>query len=249
MTRELSLTIIVPCLNEEANIDELVRRTLHALAAQGVDAELLLVDDGSRDGTRAAIAAAARAHPQVRGLFHDENRGIAEAWRTGLAAARGSIVCITDADLQYSPDDIPRLYQQLLKGAADVVQGWRSGRDYPDQYRYGLSVAFSALLNVLLGTRLRDVKSGFLCARRETFRAMLATRFRYRYFQHFLVVNGVSKGFRVHQESVTFRRRAGGESFIASPLRFAVAALADLPRAFWEFRVLNRRRRTSRCAG
>lgn len=238
-----ALSIIVPCYNEEGNLRELVRRTRAALAREGIVAEILLVDDQSRDGTRAVIEALAGEHPEVRGLYHPENRGIAGGWRTGLAAARAPHVLITDADLQYSPEDIPRLYHALLRGDADVVHGWRIAHDFKATYRHLLSLAFSFLLNRLFGTRLRDAKSGFLCTRPEVFREMLETRYAYRYLQHFIVISAVSRGFRVRQEPVIFWARHAGESFIRSPLRFGLQALTDLPRAFWEFRVFNHRGR------
>lgn len=238
------LSIIIPCYNEEANIGELVRRTITALALHDLHAEILLVDDGSGDGTRGAIEAIARRRPEVRLLVHENNRGIVAAWSTGLAGARAPCIAITDADLQYAPEDIPRLYRLFVEGDADLVQGWRIAHDFQDTYRYLLSVTFSFLLNRLFGTRLRDIKSGFLCTRKEVFRAMLETRYRYRHLQHFIVVNAASQGFRIRQEPVIFRKRQAGQSFITSPFRFGLASLTDLPRAFWEFRVLNRRKAT-----
>jgi glycosyltransferase involved in cell wall biosynthesis len=239
MNGDPDLSIVVPCYNEEANIDELVRRTL--AASSGIRIELLLVDDGSRDGTLSAIESTARLHPEVRALHHETNRGIVEAWRTGWRAARGGHVCITDADLQYAPEDIPRLYTLLRDEGGDVVQGRRIAHDYRDTYRYVLSLAFSFMLNRLFGTRLRDIKSGFLCAPRETFGEMLSMRYRYRHPQHFIVVNAASKGMRIRQEPIIFRPRYRGASFIQSPLRFGLRSLLDLPAAFWEFRMINRR--------
>lgn len=233
------LSIIVPCYNEEANLRELVRRTREALGLHGLRAEILLIDDASPDGTWAVIGDLECEQDGVRGLHHDRNLGIAAAWRTGLEAARGAYVLITDADLQYAPEDIPRLYHILQREGVDLVQGWRIAHNFRATYRYVLSLAFSFLLNRLFGTRLRDIKSGFLCTRREVFEEILRTRYRYRYFQHFVVVNAATKGFRVRQEPILFWDRHAGESFIRSPFWFGLKALTDLPRAFWEFRVLN----------
>src|SRR4029077_6088115 len=74
------LSIIVPCYNEEGNLPELVRRTREVLDLYRLTAEILLVDDKSRDGTRKVIEDLARQHPDVRGLYHDENRGIVGGW-------------------------------------------------------------------------------------------------------------------------------------------------------------------------
>ncbi len=247
-THTLDLSIIVPCYNEEQNLRELVERMTSILELFRIRAEIILVDDQSRDNTRAVIRELMAVHPAVVGVFHEENRGIAGGWRSGLAVSRAPLLAITDADLQYAPEDLPRLYQILKRERTDIVQGWRIAKTFKGAYRYGLSLAFSFLLNLLFGTRLRDIKSGFLCTKREIFAAMLETRFQYRYLQHFIVVNAVSKGYRLRQEPILFWDRHAGESFIRSPLRFGLSSLGDLPRAFWEFRVLNRRARAERCA-
>ena len=244
----LDLSVIVPCYNEEGNLRELVERLSASLTLFGIGAEIILVDDQSSDGTRALIGELQARCSAVVGVFHDRNRGISGGWRSGLAAARAPLVAITDADLQYAPEDLPRLYQILKREGADIVQGWRIAKTFKGAYRYVLSLGFSFLLNRLFGTRLRDIKSGFLCTRREVFAAMLETRYRYRYLQHFIVVNAVSRGYGVRQEPVLFWDRHAGESFIHSPLSFGLKSLTDLPRAFWEFRVLNRRARATRGA-
>ena len=241
ITPSPELSIIVPCFNEEGNLRELVRRLGAAFELHRTRCEVILVDDRSRDGTRAVIEELVAARPgQVVGVFHGVNEGLAGGWRSGLRAARSPIVAIMDADLQYAPEDAPRLYQILGREDTDIVQGWRIAHNFKSTYRYLLSLAFSVLLNRLLGTRLRDIKSGFLCTRRDVFADILRTHYRYRFFQHFIVVNAVAKGYRVRQEPVLFWDRRAGESFIHSPLRFAIRSLTDLPRAVWEFRVLRR---------
>lgn len=237
------LSVIVPCFNEEGNIRELVRRLSPALELFGIRAEIILVDDKSGDDSAAVIRECARDGRDVVGVFHERNQGIVAAWRSGLAAARAPLVAIIDADLQYAPEDLPRLYHIQQRENSDVVQGWRIAHTFRATYRYVLSLGFSFLLNRLLGTRLRDAKSGFLCTRRSVFADMLATRYTYRFLQHFIVINAVSKGYTVRQEPVLFWDRHAGRSFIRAPLRFALRSLRDLPFAFWEFRVLNRRGR------
>src|SRR5262249_11149016 len=221
---------------EEGNLRELVRRLQEVLALYRLPAEVLLVDDKSRDGTRALIQELEREQPGVRGLYHEVNQGIVGGRPSGLAAARAPYPVITDADLQYAPEHIPGLYHILKREGPDVVQGWRIAHNFRDTYRYLLSLGFSFVLNRLFGTRLQDIKSGFLCTRREVFAEMLQTRYRYRYLQHFIVVNGVSKGYSVRQEPVLFWNRQAGQSFITSPFRFGLRSLGDLPRAVREFR-------------
>ncbi len=244
---EYDLSVIVPCFNEEENLAELVGRLTTILDIFRIRAEVILVDDCSRDQTRFVIESLCTRYPQVVGVFHKENRGIAGGWRSGLGAARAPLVAITDADLQYAPEDLPRLYQILQREGGDIVQGWRIAKTFKGAYRYALSLAFSVMLNALFGTRLRDIKSGFLCTRREVFAAMLETHYQYRFLQHFIVVNAVSRGYQVRQEPVLFWDRHAGESFIRSPLAFGLRSLVDLPHAFWEFRVRNRALRARPC--
>src|SRR5262245_15570748 len=109
------LSVVVPCFNEEHNVRELVRRVLETFREGGVRGGLVLVDAGSPDATRSVIAEVEAAHAGVvRGVLHPANRGIAEAWRSGLQASRGRYVAIIDADLQYRPEDLLRLYGTLL---------------------------------------------------------------------------------------------------------------------------------------
>jgi phenylacetate-CoA ligase len=236
------LSLIIPCYNEDGNLRELVSRLSAVFELFRIQAEVVLVDDCSKDGTRALIQQLAAEHPFVTGVYHETNKGIVGGWRSGLAAAAAPVVAIMDADLQYAPEDLPRLYQIWKREGADIVQGWRIAHNFKATYRYVLSVAYSFFLNRLFGTDLRDIKSGFLCTRREVMDDILKTRYPYVFFQHFIVVNAVSKGYTLRQEPVLFWNRHAGTSFITSPLRFGLRSLVDLPNAFREFRLENRRR-------
>jgi phenylacetate-CoA ligase len=99
----LALSVIAPCYNEELNIPELTRRVLNVFERGGLKGELIVVDDGSSDGTRVVIERMQEQYPdQVVGCFHPANLGMAYAWKTGVAAARAPIVAVIDADLSIS---------------------------------------------------------------------------------------------------------------------------------------------------
>lgn len=117
------LSIVIPVYNEAATIRQIV--DLVRSVDVGVDKELLLVDDCSRDGTREVLQEMAKALPEVKMLFHEINRGKGAALRTGFAAATGDIVLIQDADLEYDPREYTRLLAPILDGHADVVYGSR----------------------------------------------------------------------------------------------------------------------------
>lgn len=242
MKSGFNLSVVVPCFNEEANLENLVTRIHETMTMSGIATEIVLVDDCSRDRTREIIRDLEVRHPFVTGVFHQRNQGIAGGWRSGLDASSAPAIAIMDADLQYAPEDLPRLYRIWQREKVDVVQGWRIAHNFKATYRYLLSLGFSFLLNKLFGTNLKDIKSGFLCTSRPVFMDMLETRHAYVFPQHFIVVNAVAKGYSVRQEPVLFWNREAGVSFISSPFRFGLRSLKDLPYAFVEFR-LNRKKR------
>jgi glycosyltransferase involved in cell wall biosynthesis len=233
--------VVVPCFNEEKNLALLVNRTNQAMGSAGISGEIVLVDDGSRDGTGALVDLLARQFGNVRAVHHKVNRGIVEGWRSGLAASTGDWVLTTDADLQYAPEDIPALYRAMASGSWDLVQGWRKDREEPNAMRDTLSVGLSKILQWVFSMRLEDVKSGFVVYRRDVFRDVLDFKMRYFSFQSLITVAAHFKGYRIHQVPITFFRRHAGESFIRRPILFSLKAATDLPKAFYEYRIRKRR--------
>ena len=119
------ISVVVPVFDEEPNLAPLVAEIVTAF--RGLDYELLVVDDGSRDGTPATLASLVAAHPRLRALRHDRNYGQSAALATGFAAARGELLVTLDGDLQNDPADAPRLLAELERGF-DVVSGVRQRR-------------------------------------------------------------------------------------------------------------------------
>jgi phenylacetate-CoA ligase len=236
----LELSVIAPCFNEEANISELARRVTAVFSGALAKSELILVDDGSRDGTRAAIEDATRAYPdRVRAVFHPANLGIAAAWRSGLAAARAPLIALIDADLQYRPEDLSRLHQERRDHHVDIVQGWRSERGRARDARYLLSRGFNFLLNAAFSMNLCDNKSGFVLCAREVLDDLLRYQGNYRYWQCFIMVAAHAKGYTYRQIETSFDPRRGGKSFIdGRALAVSARALLDLGRALFEYRLL-----------
>jgi len=148
------LSVLVPVYNERATLEALLLRVL----AVPVDKEVVVVDDGSRDGTRELLAELATRLP-IRALLHERNRGKGAAIRTALAEARGEIVIIQDADLEYDPEDYPRLIAPIVRGETNVVYGSRylsHENPLPLTHFKVAVLLLNAMANLLYGTRLTD---------------------------------------------------------------------------------------------
>jgi phenylacetate-CoA ligase len=236
--RNTVLSVIAPCLNEEANIPALVERVLATFLKMNVPGEFVLVDDGSSDNTCQLIEEAIQMFPQeVTGIFHTQNKGIEQSWLTGLNAAHGRLVCLIDADLQYLPEDISRLYHEYERRGVDVVQGWRTSINRERNIRYFLSIGLNVLLNTCFGMRAKDNKSGFILTRRDILADILHHRFLYSYFQTFITVAACAKGYSIAEiEVLSDRRRAGRSFLITFPLTVVIGTFADIAKGMLEYR-------------
>jgi len=119
------LSILVPLYNEEEFIGPLLQRVLEAPLPEGMDREIVVVDDGSTDGSAEIAEETGRAHPEIRVIRHARNQGKGAAIRTAVEQARGELCLIQDADLEYDPREYMHLLNPLIEGKADVVYGSR----------------------------------------------------------------------------------------------------------------------------
>jgi len=159
------LSVVIPVFNERATVLELIGR----VQAVPIEKEIIVVDDGSTDGTRALLEELARSGA-VCVFFQDRNRGKGAALRRGFREARGDFVLMQDADLEYDPQDYPRLLEPLERGAADVVYGSRFlGPPAPGRRAWHTAGnrALTAFSNFLTGLRLTDVWTCYKVFRRD----------------------------------------------------------------------------------
>jgi len=156
------LSIVIPCYNEEATLEVIVDRVL-AADCGGLALEILIIDDGSRDRSVEVIETLVKKHPQIVFCRHDVNQGKGAALRTGFEKASGDIVLIQDADLEYSPNDYPKLLKPILDGRADVVFGSRfKGGDETRVLYFWHSVANKVLTltsNMFTDLNLTDMET------------------------------------------------------------------------------------------
>ena len=238
----VELSVVVPCYNEAGNLPELVARLRSVFEKRRVKGEIVLVNDGSGDDTGKVIDSLAKTHSEVVPVHHEKNQGLAAGWDSGVAKATGIYVCLIDADLQYQPEDVARLYRELLHARVDMVQGYRSSIGRQRDSRYHLSKGLNTLLNTIFGMRLRDNKSGFVIARRETLADILHRRLKYAYFQTFIAVSAHAKGYSIREIETVFETRLVGQSFIPNfPLGLILRVFADLAKGLVEFRLAPKR--------
>ena len=164
---KVGLSIVVPCYNEEAVLDELVRRTIR-VAEESFDAdyELVLIDDGSRDRTVEMIEAFVASHPNIRGVILSRNHGHQRALSAGLAHSRGEIVLVLDADLQDPPELLPDMLTVLNNGA-DVVYGQRTKRQGESFAKRATATLFYRLLRTLSDVNIPLDTGDFRLMRRK----------------------------------------------------------------------------------
>ncbi len=236
LDRDIDLSVITSCLNERENIDPLIRRTLAALEHIGVSAEFVIVDDGSTDGTWAAVEDWLNRDARIQFVRHDRNRGIEQAWKTGLSKSRGRRICFIDADLQNQPEDIAKLFAASCQSPDAVIQGTRRPVTYA-MLRYVLSRGLNSLLNVVFDMNLNDNKSGFIVGPRQALRDALQHRYDYRYYQCFLVIALHKRGWPIRQIDTVFHPRSAGKSFLKNmPVRVIFTILWEMIKARTEFR-------------
>jgi glycosyltransferase involved in cell wall biosynthesis len=165
------VSVVVPVFNESATVGQIVEELL----ALELRLEVLLVDDGSTDASPAVLAQLAEQYTEVKVLTQPSNRGKGAAVRRGITESTGDILLIQDADLEYSPSDIPALIDPLLSGKADAVFGTRlRGGAHPQRahlfWHYAGNRFLTLLANVLYNTTISDMEVGYKAFRGELVR-------------------------------------------------------------------------------
>lgn len=149
------VSVLVPAKDEAENLPEFLRQCDAMIRTATVPYEVVVVDDGSTDGTPALLAELAGRYPWLRSARHRAQRGIADALRTGYQAARGDILVFYPADLQFKPEDIPRLVQPILDDASDMVTGFKQGK-YEKAF---VSKIYNGLSQSLFHVPVRDLNN------------------------------------------------------------------------------------------
>ena len=163
------LSVVMPCYNERTTVEEIIRRVL----AVPLRIELIVVDDGSKDGTREILAELARQHA-FKLVFREQNGGKGAALRRGFEEVTGDLVVIQDADLEYSPEEFPQLIELICEGRADVVYGSRFlGRHRVFLFTHYLgNKVLTLATNLLYNINLTDMETCYKVMRTEVLRSL-----------------------------------------------------------------------------
>jgi glycosyltransferase involved in cell wall biosynthesis len=210
------ISVVVPFRDEERNVLPLHDELTAAIAPLGVPYELILVDDGSEDGTFARLTEACARDSHVRVIQFTRNFGQTPAFAAGFSHARGRLIVTSDGDLQNDPADIPRLLQ--LARDHDIVCGWRKDRKDSLLTRHVPSVAANWLLGVVTGIRLHDNGCSLKVFRSEVVKPLKLTAGMHRY----LPALASQLGGRVTEVVVNHRPRRFGRSHYGLSRTFGV---------------------------
>ncbi len=200
------LSIIIPVFNEADSLRELHGEIGQVITANGYDAELIFVDDGSTDGSWPILDELAKADSAMQAIRFRRNFGKAAALRAGAEQAVGELIITMDADLQDNPAEIPNLIA-ALGDEYDLVSGWKKVRNDPIDKTLPSKI-FNGLIGWMTGVKLHDHNCGFKIYRREVFDEVKL----YGEMHRFVPVLAASRGFRVTEVSVNHRARKHGVS-------------------------------------
>lgn len=197
------VSVLVPAKDEAENLPLFMEQAAAAFARSPGQYEVIVIDDGSVDDTWRVLQSLAAKYPFLRAARHRSRRGIAEALRTGYLHSRGSVLVFYPADLQYKPEDIPRLAAPVLDGTSDIVTGFKEG-----PYEKALvSGVYNRLSRRLFHVPVRDLNS-VKAYRREVMESLPARPDWHRY----MIVMAAAQGFSVCEVSVPLYPRHAGKS-------------------------------------
>ena len=205
------LSIIVPCYNECTTILQLIEKVRSSPINRK---EIIVVDDGSVDGTRELLQSLEQKASDLKILFHSKNMGKGAALRTGFAAAEGEICIVQDADLEYDPEEFPLVIQPIIDGKADVVYGSRfqSGRPHRVVYFWHrVGNGFLTLLsNIFTDLNLTDMETCYKAFKREVIQSVRIRENRFG-FEPEITAKIARRNLRIYEVGISYYGRTYAE--------------------------------------
>ena len=209
MDKTLDLTIIVPLFNEAESLPELVRWINRTLDGRGWEYEIIMVDDGSTDGSWKVVRELAEADGRIHGIRFRRNYGKSAALYHGFKAAGGNVVVTMDADLQDSPEEIPEMYRMVTEDGWDVVSGWKQHRQDNKLTKNLPSKLYNATARWITGIHLHDMNCGLKAYRNEVVKNIEVYGEMHRYIPYLAKNAGFE---RITEKPVHHQKRKYGKS-------------------------------------
>lgn len=209
MDKTLDLTIIVPLFNEAESLPELVRWINRTLDGRGWEYEIIMVDDGSTDGSWKVVRELAEADGRIHGIRFRRNYGKSAALYHGFKAAAGNVVVTMDADLQDSPEEIPEMYRMVTEDGWDVVSGWKQHRQDNKLTKNLPSKLYNATARWITGIHLHDMNCGLKAYRNEVVKNIEVYGEMHRYIPYLAKNAGFE---RITEKPVHHQKRKYGKS-------------------------------------
>lgn len=200
----MKLSVIIPVYNEVESIKTIVKRVQDTKLVH----EIILVDDGSKDGTR-DILKKWESKKGLRVIMHEKNQGKGAAVRTGMSAAKGDVLLIQDADLEYDPRDYPELLKPIEEGLADVVYGSRFlGRAHRVTMFWHMvaNKSLTLMTNMLYDTILTDMETGYKVFRKHVIEGMVIRANSFNFEPEF-TAKILKRKYRIYEVPITFNPR------------------------------------------
>lgn len=215
LNKNVLVTTIVPAMNEEGNIDEFCRQFDEMRDSAPFRSELVFVDDGSTDSTLEKIKSNAEKYDYIKFTSHQRNCGLTSALQSGFEIAKGEIYVFYPADLQYKPEDIPKLIEPIKNGA-DLCVGWKQGK-YNKRF---FSQIYNFLSRKIFGVKVHDLNSNY-AFRKEIIENIFLRKDWHRY----LVVLTANAGYRIEEVKIPIYEREWGVSKYGSLTRIPIGVL------------------------
>ncbi len=171
MEQRLNISVVIPLYNEVESLAELVAWIDRVVKRSNLSYEVIMIDDGSSDGSWAEVERLKTQYPGVKGIKFSRNYGKSAALYCGFAEAEGEVVITMDADLQDSPDEIPELYRMIMEDGYDLVSGWKKKRYDPADKRLP-SKFFNWTARIVSGIKLHDFNCGLKAYRRRVVKSI-----------------------------------------------------------------------------
>ncbi|MBQ1856699.1 MAG: glycosyltransferase family 2 protein, partial [Bacteroidales bacterium] len=203
------ISVIVPLLNEKESLPELTSWIERVMKEHGWSYEIIMVDDGSRDGSWDTIMELAASNPDIHGISFRRNYGKSAALFCGFKEASGRVVVTMDADLQDSPDEIPEMYRMVVEDGYDVVSGWKQHRQDNKLTKNLPSKLYNATARRITGIKLHDMNCGIKAYRNEVVKNIEVYGEMHRYIPYLAKNAGFDK---ITEKPVHHQKRKYGKS-------------------------------------